>query len=330
MQILTGDIGGTKTDLCLYEDDLGDDWREIRSARFPSADHAGPEAMVEQLLGSGTKAPEAIVFGVAGPVRDGHCRTTNLPWELDARELSRALGTRVRLINDFHAVALGVGELAEDALEVLNPGEVDREGPVAVIGAGTGLGEAVAIPLPGQSAPRVVVSEGGHADFAPRNETEIELLRFLQQQHGRVSWERVLSGPGLAAVYQFVISWGVVSEKPGTRSALREGEPGGVIGERALERSDPACERAVEIFVSLYGAEAGNLALKCLPTGGLFVAGGMAPKLIDVIRRGDFLQAFLDKGRMKDVLERIRVSVVLDPGVGLLGARAHALQMLSP
>jgi glucokinase len=157
----------------------------------------------------------------------------------------------------------------------------------------------------------------------------MELLAFLQQQHDHVSCERVVSGNGLVNIYHFVISWGLVREKPETRAAMQKNDPGAVIGQNALRRSDPACERAVEIFVSLYGAEAGNLALTCVPTGGLFVAGGMAPRLIEIIRRGTFLQAFLDKGRMSRVLERIRVSVVLNRKVALLGARAFALQSLS-
>jgi glucokinase len=329
MRILAGDIGGTKTDLCLYEGDSSAGFREAGSARFRSAEHAGPAELVHQLLGSGRAPLDAAVFGVAGPVRDGHCKTTNLAWELDEKELSRQLCTEVVLINDFHAVALGIGELDERDLEVLNPGRVDPDGPIAVIGAGTGLGEAIAVPVPGQPYPLVIVTEGGHTDFGPRNETEVELLRFLQQQHRHVSYERVVSGGGLASIYDFVISWGLVAEKPETRDARREKDPGRVIGESALRRTDPACERAVEIFVSLYGAEAGNLALKCIPSGGLFVAGGMAPKLLEIIRRGAFLQAFLDKGRMSAVLERIRVSVVLNRKVSLLGARARALQNVS-
>jgi glucokinase len=329
MLILAGDIGGTKTDLCLYEGDPGGGFRETGSARFRSAEHAGPAELVQRLLGSGPARLDAAVFGVAGPVRDGHCKTTNLAWELDEEELSQQLSTKVALINDFQAVALGVGELGEDDLEVLNPGEVDPDGPIAVIGAGTGLGEAIAVPVPGQRGARVIVSEGGHTDFGPRNETEMELLRFLKQRYRHVSYERVVSGGGLVNIYDFVISWGLVGERPETRAAMREKDPGRVIGESAVARSDPACERAVEIFVSLYGAEAGNLALKCIPTGGLFVAGGMAPKLLEIFRRGAFLQAFLAKGRMSAVLEPIRVSVVLNRKVGLLGARALALQEIS-
>ena len=206
---------------------------------------------------------------------------------------------------------------------MLADGVRDPKGPFAVLGAGTGLGEAWACrPAP---ACACCASEGGHADFAPRNEIEIELLRFLQKRHHkRVSVERTVSGPGLVALHEFVLEHGLAAGLPRRRREMAQGDPAEVIGRRGSSGEDPACARALSLFATLYGAEAGNLALKVLPTGGLFVAGGMAPKLIGVLRRGEFMDAMLDKGRMSGLLASMRVSVVMNARVGLLGARARS------
>ncbi len=329
--ILAGDIGGTKTALSLFARESNS--REligVASARFKSAEYSGLAPLVREFLRDAMGTSElsslrAAAFGVAGPVTHGVCKTTNLPWVIDQRQLSQGLGTVICLINDFHAVALGVAELAPNELEVLQEGEVDPEGPVAIIGAGTGLGEAILVPTP--NGPRVIPTEGGHADFAPRNEVEIELLRFLWKRHSRVSFERVVSGLGIKTLYDFVVETSLAPESAAVKAELSQGDPGKVIGEHALKVTDAACVRAVDLFVSLYGAEAGNLALKTLPTGGLFVTGGIAPQLIEKLRDGSFMHAFLDKGRMASCLERIRISVVMNPRVGLLGARRLASQL---
>jgi glucokinase len=191
------------------------------------------------------------------------------------------------------------------------------------VAAGTGLGEAIGVPTAGGL--RVLPSEGGHSDFAPRNEVEIEMLRFLLKRHpARVSAERVLSGPGLVAVYDFVIEEGLVRASPQARAEMLATDPAAVIGRLGTSGEDPACERALSLFVSLYGSEAGNLALKVLPTGGLFIGGGIAPKLLDRLRRGDFMEALCTKGRMSELLTNIPVSVVTSPDVAVLGARAAA------
>jgi glucokinase len=328
--VLAGDIGGTKTALSLYAREADGSYRELATAKYPSAQYSGLGPIVRQFFqeaASGASANGALSlraagFGVAGPVELGVCKTTNLPWVLDERSLAESIGAPVSLINDFHAVALGIFELSPSELIVLQQGVRDPEGPVAIVGAGTGLGEAIVLPTP--SGPRVIASEGGHTDFAPRTEVEVELLKFLWRRHRRVSVERVVSGQGLRALYDFVIDHKLAPESERVRSELEAGDAGQVIGEHGLRGSDPACEHAVDMFVSLYGAEAGNLALKVLPHGGLFVAGGVAPKLIAKLRDGSFMHAFLDKGRLSPSLQQLHVAVVMNPQVGLLGARRCA------
>lgn len=324
--LLAGDIGGTKTALSLYVREADGSYRRAYADRYVSAEYAGLGPIVRDFLrrsfGDAGFSLRAAGFGVAGPVVDGVCKTTNLPWVIDARALSAELGAPVGLINDFQAVGIGIGELSSEEFEVLQEGEVDPQGPRVVLGAGTGLGEAVLLPT--ANGVRVLASEGGHADFAPRSPLEVELLKFLWRHHHRVSVERVVSGPGLKAVYDFVVETGLVPESEEVRAELAERDPGAVIGTRGVAGTDAACVRAVNMFVSLYGAEAGNLALKVLPSGGLYVAGGIAPKLISKLREGSFMHAFLDKGRLSSSLERVRVSVVMNPEVGLIGARRLA------
>jgi glucokinase len=325
MRILVGDIGGTKTELSLRERLDNGSTREIRTARFQSAHFASLYGVLTEFVAGQPWRLDAACFGLAGPVDGQVCKTTNLPWVVDGKALSQELGAPAGLINDFHAVALGISELAPDEVEVLQDGTVDAQGPVAVIGAGTGLGEAIVLPT--EKGARVIVSEGGHADFAPRDREQIALFSFLRERFAHVSVERVVSGPGLATLYEFVIAQGIVAEDPKTRAALSQSDPGQVIGERALAGADAACVRAVELFLSCYGAEAGNLALKTLPTGGLYLAGGIAIALLEMVRDGRFMRAFRDKGRLSDALARIRVSVVLNKKVALLGAQKHALSL---
>ena len=330
MQILAGDIGGTKTHLALFVDERprGGQLREVRGERLPSAAFADLGAAIRAFLREDeARAVTAAAFGIAGPVVGDTCRTTNLPWSIDGADLARELALpRVRLLNDFHALALGLGLLGTDDLELLQEGEVDPQGPQAVIGAGTGLGEAIVVPT--AAGPRVLATEGGHADFAPRDDLEIGLLRHLIARHGHVSWERIVSGPGLATLLDYLVAAGHADLTPAARARLAHEDPGAVIGELALAGTDPACLLAVDRFLALYGAEAGNLALKVLPTGGLFIAGGIAPRLLPRLRAGAFLAAFRDKGRMARLLDRIRVAVVREPRVGLLGAARAAADAL--
>jgi glucokinase len=328
--LLAGDIGGTKTALSLYAREPGAGYRELAAVKYPSADYSGLGPIVRAFLHgfSGSDAlPElrAAAFGVAGPVEHGVCKTTNLPWIIDAQRLSELLGAPVGLVNDFHAIALGIGELTAQELVVLQQGAVDADAPVAIVGAGTGLGEAIVLPAAGGW--RVIASEGGHVDLAPRTPLEVKLLEFLWRSHHRVSVERAVSGRGLKALYDFVLDAKLAPESVSVRAQFATDDPGKVIGEHGVRGSDAACERALDMFVSLYGAEAGNLALKVLPLGGLYVAGGIAPKILPKLQDGSFMRAFLDKGRLSSALERVRVSVVMNPRVGLLGARKRASEL---
>ena len=328
MLVMAGDIGGTKTYLALFERREDGSLVEIKGERYASASFPGLGPMVERFCGRPGPSIDAAAFGVAGPVIDGRCRATNLPWCLDERILQEELEIpRLRLMNDFHAVALGILALPPEDVELLQDRPADPDGLIAILGAGTGLGEAIVLPAGhgrGESQARVVVSEGGHCDFAPRNELEIDLLRHLMRRHERVSCERVLSGPGLVAIYEFVVSSGLAPEAEVVREELSSGDPAAVIGGRGIAGSDPACVKALDIFVSLYGAEAGNLALKVLPTGGVYLAGGIAPRILGKLKAGGFVAAMTAKGRMSPLLERLRVSVVTNPKVGLIGAARGA------
>lgn len=326
MRILVGDVGGTKTLLALHEGPDARSLREVRRVRFENAIEDGLAPILRRFVDP-TETVDAAVIGVAGPIDGGVCRATNIPWTVDAREVASRLSiSKTALLNDFEAIALGIDELPDEALRVLSDRPVDASAPKAIIGAGTGLGEAILVPHE-RGLPIVLPTEGGHVDFAPRDDVEIDLLRHARERFGRVSVERIVSGPGLATIYEHVIASGEATASAAVTARLDAGEdPGAVIGDQRA--SDPAAAIAVERFVSLYGAEAGNLALRSLPFGGLYVAGGIAPKLIDVLEAGAFLEAFLAKGRMRSLLDRIPIRVVMDSGVGLLGARRKAVDLL--
>jgi len=269
--------------------------------------------------------PRRAGFGVAGPVTNGRSHTTNLPWILDEKELAQALGIdSVRLVNDFHALALGIPAVKAADLVTLNEGVRDPRGAWVVIGAGTGLGEAIATVTAG-GQPEVLASEGGHCSFAPRTGLEIGVLRFLMRRYDHVSWERVLSGDGLVNLADAIAH--VTGMGPGDALAEsiagdRDNAPATITAGAAA--GDPLCRRTVELFCELYGAEAGNLALKALATGGVYVAGGIAPKMLDFMKDGRFREAFVSKGRMRPVLEQMPVQIVLDNLAGVLGAAALA------
>lgn len=312
--ILVADVGGTKVDLALYDGGL-----ERRRARFASRAYPRLEAIVQEFLAGERVA--AAAFAVAGPVHAGVSRLTNLPWELREVALSAALGAKASLLNDLEACVLGIDRLPPEALVWLAPGQLEPTAPIAAIGAGTGLGEAFGVRT--AHGLRAFAGEGGHADFCARDETEIELLRFLRAKYGRASLERALSGPGLAAIYEFVVERGLAPADAAVAAEMRAGDAGEVIGRRGSAGSCAACERALSIFIAIYGAEAGNLALKLVPRGGLYLVGGIAHKLLERLQRGDFMEAMRDKDRMRELLAEIPVAVVISPDVALLGARAH-------
>jgi glucokinase len=323
--LLAGDVGGTKTVLALFEP-AADRPVCVREETLPSREFATLEAAIDRFLGAGPRAPvDAACIGIAGPVVDGRCVTTNLPWIVDERVLATEIPVRrARLLNDLEATAHGTFALRPDEVATLQAG-TPRDGNVVVIAAGTGLGEAIIV---AQGERRVVIAtEGGHADFAARGEVEEELLRYLRKEFGRVSYERILSGPGLVNVYRFLRDTGAAPESPEVAAAMRERDPAAVVTEYGMRGADRLCVGALEIFVSVYGAEAGNLALKALATGGVIVAGGIAPRMLARLSAGGFVSAFRDKGRLSPLLEAMPVRVALDPKTALHGAARVALSL---
>lgn len=324
MMVLAGDVGGTKTALALAHEGT-----ILERRVFPSAAFTSLEALVHEFLGNRGKEISRACFGIAGPVSEDSCRTTNLRWVVEARSLEHALGVpRVTLVNDFHALAVGITVLPASDLAILNDAPSDPTGPWALIGAGTGLGEAVVVHT--GSGYKVLASEGGHTDFAPRNELEIDLLRFLLKRHARVSYERVVCGRGLVALYEFVRGRSPEAESPAVREemAAAAGDLAPIITRHALADDDPLCAQAVSLFVSIYGAEAGNLALKVVARGGVFVAGGIAPKILPKLLDGTFRASFVAKGRLSPLLEATPVKVVLNSDAGLLGAAELAARVV--
>ena len=319
--ILAGDVGGTKVHLALYDFTHGN-LQHSRDERFPAKDYSGLEEIVREFLGADLVS--SACFGVPGPVRDGRLRLTNLPWTLDSRELAQNLKIQhVFLINDLEANGYGVAELKADQIYTLSEGDPSQIGNRALIAAGTGLGEGllawngkIHVPMP---------SEGGHVDYAPRNEDEIDLLRYLKQKYnGRISFERVVSGMGLTNIYDFLRDVRGMEEPAWLRDRLAAEDPNAVITELALAAKSEICERALDMFVSAYGAESGNLALKILSIGGLYIGGGIAPRILEKLKDGTFMRSFTDKGRLSQLLINMPVRVILESRAALLGAAAYA------
>ena len=317
--ILAGDIGGTTTRLALFEMEKGAPVPRAQ-ADYPSPEYPGLEAILAEFLKDKNAKIQSACFGVAGPVRQGRIETPNLRWVVDASILARQIGVaRVELVNDLVATAQGVLALRDEDLEVLQAGEAEPGGNRAVIAAGTGLGEALLVHQEQGYEP--LASEGGHTDFAPRDELEVELLRHLTGIHGaHVSYERVVSGPGLVSLYRFLRETGRGEEPQWLAGKLAAGDPAAVIATAALEGTSPLCSLALDRFISSYGAEAGNLALKVLATGGVYLGGGIAPKILPKLREKTFIESFLAKGRYRKLMEKVPVRVILNPRTALLGA----------
>jgi glucokinase len=316
--LLAGDVGGTKTNLALFTTSDGA-LSLVAETHVLNAGHAGLEDVVRPFLAAERREPTAACFGIAGPVAGGRTHMPNLGWTIDATALGAALGIeRVALLNDLEATAYGIAVVPPDQVRVLNPGAAEPRGNAALIAAGTGLGEAI---LYWDGARhRVSASEGGHADFGPCDGAEIAILERLMARYGHVSWERIVSGPGIHDVYDVLD----VPETPDVAARIRDAEDrSALITSLALAGTSARCARALEVFVGAYGAEAGNLALKALATGGVWVAGGIAPKIFPKLADGTFLRAFTNKGRFADWLARIPVKVILDPKTALRGAAAH-------
>jgi glucokinase len=319
--ILAGDVGGTKAHLALY-DFIHGKLEYSREERYAAKNYSGLEEIIKEFLGA-SKVTAACI-GVPGPVRDGRLRFTNLPWTLDSRELSASLGIQhVFLLNDLEANGYGVAELSADQIFTLSEGDASQIGNRALIAAGTGLGEALLIWNGHSHVP--YPSEGGHTDYGPRNEDEIDLLRFLKQKYnGRISYERVVSGPGLSNVYEFLREVRGIDEPNWLAKRIAAEDPNAVITELAMAAKSEICEKALDMFVSAYGAETGNLALKLLSVGGVYVGGGIAPKILEKLKDGRFLKAFTDKGRLSQLLVNMPVRIILESRAALLGAAAYA------
>ena len=322
--ILAGDIGGTKTVLALYREVSGR-LEQIRVEVFKSCEFPQFEQVLARFLGQESQDTiSAMVLGVAGPVKDGRSKTTNLPWFLDEQKLAKAFGVeKVKLLNDLDAAAYGMLFLPESEMAVLNKGNpLEKKGNIAVIAAGTGLGEAMLYWDGEDYLP--VASEGGHADFAPQSDREIELFRFLRSEFSHVSYERVLSGSGIWNIYRFLRDTGFAPEPEWLKHKLQTGDPSATVSQIGLARGHELCTEALNLFTSIYGAEAGNLALKALSVGGVYVGGGIAPKILDKLGDGTFMHAFLDKGRYTDLLKEIPVKVSLNNRAPLIGAAHYA------
>jgi glucokinase len=321
--VLAVDVGGTHTRAAIAASDGGRCTIE-RERVYASADWPGLLPLLRDFLVAGDQRPARGCIAVAGPITDNgaRARVTNLPWHLDRAQLQTDLGCEgLALINDFAAVGHGIAALGADNLVTLQAGEAQPRAPRAVLGAGTGLGQALLVRDGDGYA--VLATEGGHVDFAPQSELQWELWRALHRAYGHVSYERLVSGPGLVFIYRFL------HERHGGRSEdvtrlAPEADPAAAIAGAALAGSDPLAASALDEFVRIYGAQAGNLALNCLPFGGLYVAGGIAPKMLAKLREEEFLAAFNAKGRMEAVTQRIPVHIVTHPNPGLLGAALYA------
>ena len=331
MIVFSGDIGGTTTRMQLTEFTGANKIRIIKNSHYYNSDYPSFDAVIDAFFAEAALNKIVIksaCFGVAGPVINETVKFTNLPWEIKTIDIKTKLKLdKVALINDFVAIGYGLERLARPDLLTLQEGKECMGGVKAYIGAGTGLGVSFMIYC--QRRYEVYPTEGGHVDFAPTDEMQLELLRFLYKKHHRVSFERVLSGQGLVNIYQFVLAYKNYGEEENIKlAALIDSEQhvdiAATIVEYAIKRNDVIAKRALDIFIRIYGAAAGNLALTTLPFGGLYVVGGIAPKILPEIKTGGFLEAFTDKGRMTDLIKNIPLHIVLNTDIGLQGAAVYA------
>jgi len=320
--ILAGDIGGTNARLALFEA-RNSGFHLLSSTIFPSRQYSGLDQIVKEFVTRSGAHPSLACFGIAGPVTNGRVEASNLPWVIESKRLAEELEiSEALLINDLEATGWGVGALEPDRLVALN--EVHPiAGNQAVIAAGTGLGEA-GLYWDG-TRHHVFASEGGHSDFAPLNKLEVELYEYLRGRYGHVSYERVLSGPGLVNVFEFLRDTGKGKPPEWLVAEMVEADAAKAVSEAGLRGQCPMCAQALDIFVSVFGAEAGNLALKMKAVGGGFLAGGIAPKILPKLQTPNFLESFLNKGRLRRLMEMIPIQVITDDKLALLGAARCAL-----
>jgi len=327
--ILAGDIGATKTSLGLFSRE-GGPARPLARTTFQSRDFPCLEEMAARFLKeAGGAVIKGASFGIAGPIRSGRVDTTNLPWSLDASSLSRSLGvTRLRLMNDTEALASALSLLGAQDLKTLNPGNPEPLGVRAVVAPGTGLGEAFL--THDSSRWRVHPTEGGHADFAPADEEQINLLRFMTDRFGHVSWERVCSGIGIENLARFLVETGKFEKPSWWKDAETKNTVTPEVIKGAMEQTPPCplSLHTLDLFIATLGAEAGNLALKVLSTGGVYLGGGLPPRILPLLEKGGFTETFFAKGRMSEITRRIPVHVVLNPEAALQGAAMEGLEMI--
>jgi glucokinase len=317
--ILAGDIGGTNARLACFQSQNGH-LRLVSERVFPSREHSELVEIVNEFLEDADTRPKAACFGIAGPVLNGRVETSNLPWVIEQKQLAKKIHLPATLlINDLEATAWGIGALSASDLVALNSISEPAVGNQAVVAPGTGLGEA-GLFWDGQRH-HVFACEGGHADFAPQGDLQIDLLRYLKTRFGHVSYERILSGPGLVNVYEFLTETGCGKESLEVAAAItKKNDAAAAISQAAFDDSSSRAAKALEIWISVFGAEASNLALKTMATGGIFLAGGISPKILAKLTGPLFLHAFQDKGRLRPLLEAIPVQVVTNEKAGLLGA----------
>jgi glucokinase len=316
--ILAGDIGGTNARLAFF-DVVNGRFNLVSASIFPSRKYSGLDEIVAKFVATANLHPDTACFGIAGPVRQGRVEASNLPWTIESRRLADELKLdQAMLINDLEANAWGIPALESKDVVALNQVQGQALGNQAVIAAGTGLGEA-GMYWDGVRH-HVFASEGGHADFAPRNQLEVELFNYLSARFGHVSYERIVSGPGLVNVFNFLRDTGRGTPPPWLTEQMTQSDPAAAISRAANDGQCSLSEQAVDLFISIYGAEAGNLALKIMASGGVYLGGGIAPKMLARLSGPLFMQAFIGKGRMQALLESMPVQVITNDRAALLGA----------
>ncbi|NGX34367.1 MAG: Glucokinase [Candidatus Anoxychlamydiales bacterium] len=321
--LLSGDIGGTNTRLALYE--YKKPLKLIKEERFLSSNYSTLLSAIHHFLKNEKVNIEAASFGVAGPVRNGTCQTTNIPWLIDVFEIAKDLNiSKAYLLNDLEANAYGVECLKEDEFFVLNEGDENAKGNACIVAAGTGLGEA-GMYFNGKRL-RPFACEGGHTDFGPQNDLEIDLLKFLQKKYGHVSYERILTGEGIYNLYEFIVENNLEPKEEKLDEELKKlSEPQVLITKKGVNKESKICERVIDWFISIYGAEAGNAALKFFALGGVYLGGGIAPKILDKLQDSSFMKSFADKGRFSKLMMAMPVKVILNDRAALLGASNFAI-----
>lgn len=320
---IVGDIGATKTNIVVVDSFHGK-FKPIFEQSYVSKNYDSLRTIVKKIIEEDINKSSVHIqgacFGVAGPVKNGKCEATNLPWIIDSKKIAEVVGIKaedVHLLNDLEAAAYGIDLIEEKDIYVLNKGNPQKNGTRCLISAGTGLGESIIIWDGKKYKP--IPTEGGHTDFAPRSKIEIDLLSYLMNKYGRVSYERILSGPGLLNVYNFFRETQYDEAPVWLLERFKNEDPSAVISELGMEKKDECCEKSIELFVSVYGAEAGNLALKSLATGGVYIGGGIAPKILGKIKEGAFMQSFTNKGRLSVMVAQMPVKVLLNSKLPLFG-----------